>query len=248
MQISNLTAVADALHQMGRLNDAQTRYREAQEMQAIHDLKYPLLYGIGGFRYCTFLLSVPERASWQIICSGALKLTDETVAHGTTLQDVVQRAEKMFEWRKANDPLHSIAVEHLTMGRAILYQPILEKSDIQSAKSEIDQAVSGFHRSGRQDLVPFSLLTRAWLRLLSGNTTDAKNDLDDAWNIAERGPMKLFMADIHLYRARLFFREKAYPWGSPREDLASAEKLINDCGYHRRDEELADAKKAILGK
>lgn len=25
------------------------------------------------------------------------------------------------------------------------------------------------------------------------------------------------------------------------------EKLINDCGYHRRDEELADAKRAILG-
>jgi hypothetical protein len=29
--------------------------------------------------------------------------------------------------------------------------------------------------------------------------------------------------------------------------LEAAEKLINDCGYHRRDEELADAKRAILG-
>jgi hypothetical protein len=28
--------------------------------------------------------------------------------------------------------------------------------------------------------------------------------------------------------------------------LIAAEKLINDCGYHRRDEELADAKRAIL--
>jgi hypothetical protein len=27
--------------------------------------------------------------------------------------------------------------------------------------------------------------------------------------------------------------------------LAVAEKLINACGYHRRDEELADAKRAI---
>ncbi len=43
-----------------------------------------------------------------------------------------------------------------------------------------------------------------------------------------------------------------YPWdknpdGSPRgpkDDLAAAEKLINECGYHRRDEELADAKEA----
>lgn len=55
------------------------------------------------------------------------------------------------------------------------------------------------------------------------------------------------LADIHLYRARLFFREKTYPWKSPQDDLAAAEKLINDCGYHRRDEELA-AKRAILGQ
>ena len=34
---------------------------------------------------------------------------------------------------------------------------------------------------------------------------------------------------------------------SPQDDLAAAEKLIHDCGYHRRDEELADAKRAILG-
>jgi hypothetical protein len=59
--------------------------------------------------------------------------------------------------------------------------------------------------------------------------------------------MKLFQADIHLYRARLFFREPAYPWQSPHDDLAAAEKLINECGYHRRNEELADAKRAILG-
>jgi hypothetical protein len=66
--------------------------------------------------------------------------------------------------------------------------------------------------------------------------------------------MRLHLADIHLHRARLFGRLKAeggmlkYPWKSPQDDLAAAEKLINDCGYHRRDEELADAKKAILGQ
>jgi hypothetical protein len=37
------------------------------------------------------------------------------------------------------------------------------------------------------------------------------------------------------------------PGTSPQDDLAAAEKLINDCGYHRRDEELADAKLAVLG-
>lgn len=69
--------------------------------------------------------------------------------------------------------------------------------------------------------------------------------------------MKLFLADIHLYRARLFGVPLTptlspdgrgsidYPWESPAADLAAAEKLINDCGYHRRDAELADAKAAL---
>ena len=37
----------------------------------------------------------------------------------------------------------------------------------------------------------------------------AQSDLDEAWEIAERGPMPLFLADIHLHRARLFGRMKA---------------------------------------
>jgi hypothetical protein len=120
--------------------------------------------------------------------------------------------------------------------------------------------VAGLRRAGTQDHLPRGLLTRAWLRFLSGTRTgpeSAQSDLDEAWEIAERGPMKLFLADIHLTRARLFGNRKAetghrkeqtaYPWQSPAADLAAAEKLINDCGYHRRDEELADAKRVILG-
>ena len=154
------------------------------------------------------------------------------------------------------------------MGRTALYRTILEKSEIRNPKSEIEEAVDGLRRSGRSDFLPLGLLTRAWLRFLTGARTgpeSAQEDLEEAWEIAERGPMRLFMADIHLYRARLFGTRNAefgarneaaaYPWdrnpdGTPRgpkDDLAAAEKLINDCGYHRRDEELADAKRAILG-
>ncbi len=38
----------------------------------------------------------------------------------------------------------------------------------------------------------------------------------------------------------------AYPWKSPKADLAAAETLINAGGYHRRDEELGDAMQTIL--
>ena len=48
-------------------------------------------------------------------------------------------------------------------------------------------------------------------------------------------PMPLFLADIHLYRARLF--------GDPSA-LAEARRLIEKHGYGRRLEELADAEEA----
>jgi hypothetical protein len=104
-----------------------------------------------------------------------------------------------------------------------------------------------------QHCFPPALLTRAWLRFLTGARTgpeSAQEDLDEARKIAERGPMKLFLANIHLSRARLFGMKKeetVYPWKSPQDDLAAAEQLIRTCGYHRRDEELADAKRSIPG-
>ena len=108
----------------------------------------------------------------------------------------------------------------------------------ETARRELDAAVTGLRRAGAHT-----------------GLESAQEDLKEAWEIAERGPMKLFLADIHLHRARLFFREAKYPWDQhpdesprgPKDDLAAAEKLIHDCGYHRRDEELADAKRAILG-
>lgn len=45
--------------------------------------------------------------------------------------------------------------------------------------------------------------SRAWLRTLLGQPDLARADLDEAQQIAERGPMRLHMADIHLHRARL---------------------------------------------
>lgn len=66
------------------------------------------------------------------------------------------------------------------------------------------------------------------------------------------GGVVLFLADIHLHRARLFMRDTYYPWnrhedGTPRgpaDDLAAARRLIETHGYWRRKEELQDAEVA----
>jgi hypothetical protein len=74
------------------------------------------------------------------------------------------------------------------------------------------------------------------LRFVRGDVEGCQPDLDEAWEIAEPGPMRLRMADILLYRARLF-RDKGA--------LAEARKLIEQCGYWRRKEELEDAEAAL---
>jgi hypothetical protein len=129
--------------------------------------------------------------------------------------------------------LLDIALDHLTLGRAALYRAILEHSSLDTCHSSLDAAVSGLRRAGPES---------------------AQSDLDEAWEIAERGPMPLFQADIHLYRARLFGTRNAergvrnegpaYPWDSPQADLAAARQLIESCGYWRRKEELEDAEQA----
>src|SRR5947208_2333134 len=82
----------------------------------------------------------------------------------------------------------------------------------------------------------------ARLGLLQGDPAAAGADLDEVQQVGERGPMRLHLADVHLHRARLFFREDR---DEAREELKKARALIERCGYHRRDEELRDAEAVI---
>ncbi len=168
---------------------------------------------------------------------------------------VFQRAAQTLKWMQASSgaPLLTIALNHLTLGHAALYEALLKGSSLAPCHSSLHRAVDGLRRAGQQDYLPLSLLTRAWLRSLSDARTgpdSAQSDLDEAWEIAERGPMPLFLANIHLHRARLFGRLKPevtgepYPWESPAAHLAAARHLIEKHGYWRRKEELEDAEAA----
>jgi tetratricopeptide (TPR) repeat protein len=83
----------------------------------------------------------------------------------------------------------------------------------------LDQAVEFLRRAGQLHCLPLALLARG-----------TPHDLEEVFRIATRSGMKLFLADYHLAKG----------------NLAEAERLINETGYHRRDPELAvlRAKKA----
>ncbi len=110
------------------------------------------------------------------------------------------------------------------------------------------EALDFLRHAGQRDYYCPGLLARALFRATTGDFAGAREDLDEAFEIAERGPMRLHLADIHLHRARLFGlianRPADYPWVSARDDLDTARKLIETCGYGRRREELEDAEAA----
>jgi hypothetical protein len=151
------------------------------------------------------------------------------------LTSVSDRAQKMFELRAPSDSLLDVALDHLTSARVGLFQSILTDSPLAICHSPLNEAVNGLRAAGAQEFIPRGLLTCAWVRWLEGDRMGAKQDLDEVQEIAERSSMRLHLADCHLYRARLF---------KDKEALKQARVLIEECGYHRRDEELADAEKA----
>ncbi len=273
----NRTTHADALYQAGHLAEAEVLFREAEQMQAERHPTNPLLYSTSGLKYCDLLLTEAERAGWQRMQKPEVRSQKSEL--GNASRAVFERATKTLKIAEQHFGLLANAVDHLTLGRAAFYAAMLgptglsvgSKSteaaqhvptagELATSRRELDAAISGLRRAGTTHHLPRGLLTRAWLRFVEGKRTgfdSAQSDLDEAWVIAERGSMKLFLTDIHLHRARLFGvrnsegrvrreGEDKYPWESPAADLAAAETLIKVCGYHRRDGELADAKAALL--
>jgi len=157
---------------------------------------------------------------------------------------VAKRAEQTLEQtERAAMDLLSIALDHLTLGRAALFLALLDPAGptrpaLDRAARDITAAVDGLRAAGTTHHIPRALLPRALLHTLLQSPAAARADLDEAEQIASRGGMNLLLADCRLHRARLL-RDRA--------ELARARALIEQCGYRRRREELEDAETAAPG-
>jgi hypothetical protein len=232
------TTHADALHQAGRAMKADERFREAETLQGEGDPTTPLLYSVRGFRFCDLLLAGIERAAWCRCLVGQQPFDTQTLA------DVEHRAATALAISMRNQWVLNTALDNLTLGRVAFFRAILGDAALDSAHPRVEAAVNGLRQVGAIHHLPRGLLARAWFRTAQGDPAAARADLDEVQQIAERGPMRLFLADVHLHRARLFFRENR---DEARQELKNARALIERCGYHRRDEELRDAEAVIGG-
>ena len=210
-------------------------------MQAERRLEYPLLYSLRGFQYGELLLAEAERAAW-----GGPAATEGSEAYA----QVKKRAAQTLVWAEISPafPLE-IALDQLILARCALYADLLHgRTPGQDAQQHTKAAVAGLRQAGQQDELPRGLLTRAWLRHSLNNTDGAQADLDEAQRIAERGGMKLHLADIALTRARLFNNKAELDkaeLAQAHKLLGKARELIEECSYGRRLPELEDAEQRL---
>ena len=240
------TTLAEARLQAGETAAALTGFAVAEALQAQWQPEYPRLYSLQGFRYCDALLRSAERTAWAVGAGAAAGPAASAQRLGE-LQAVAERAQLMFEWRTPGDSMLDIGLDHLTLARVWLYRAWLQSASdpeacataLQAAAMAAGQAVDGLRKAGQDEFIVRGLLTRACVLHGNGDDKAARADLDEAERIAERGGMKLFLADVHLHRARLF---------RDRTALDAARKRIDEIGYERRRGELDDAQCLLDGR
>lgn len=250
---------ADALHSAGQIEEAARIFLDAEADQKDMQPEQPRLYSVQGYQYCDVLLT-----------KGDLNAAEARAAHSLAIAQwqswlldialdtlTISRAQTARALTSARSDLQGIARRNLN----ILQQ-------------QVDSLVDGLIAAGEVGFIARGLLVRSVFLRVIGDENGAARDLDLVEEISEPGPMRLHLCDMALERARLAFAqieafaplngmlEKDNP---PKPEVPSAEEIaklreeagkqikiaddyIQSCGYHRRDEELAELKEVLAGK
>lgn len=252
--------LADAFHAAGRRDEASQAFADAERRQKQRGPAYRFLSSLGGYRYCDLLLGSGHYAA-------AYARASDTIASA-----------------QQNGLLLDTALDTLTLGRAglglaldtvvVAEPPAMKTSDdVRAACFHLNDAVDGLRAAGAAEFNPLGTLGRAASRRSIGDWKGAARDLDEVEEIAEPGPMRLFLCDAALERARLAFArieafaplngliddappkpeppdeaERAHLHEEAARQLGIAAGLIETCGYHKRDEELAELQAVFRGE
>jgi tetratricopeptide (TPR) repeat protein len=186
---ANRALLADAFYAAGEGAKAAGLFVDAEQRQREFQPDYPILHSFAGYLYCDLLLSQGRSA------------------------EVRERAAQTIEVARRQNYVLAVALDTLTIGRAHLALALgslangvsagLASVDARAAAARLDQAIDGLRASGQNDDLSRGLIARAAFRRAAGNWDGAKRDLDEAEEIAEPGPMRLYLCDIALERARL---------------------------------------------
>ncbi len=251
--------VAEMLLAAGNPNKSEAILEEAERLQGKWQPIRPILYSKGGYIYCDLLLS---RGDWE---------------------SARKRAQQVFDWEHKSTTPSDKGFVRISLARAH-FGLALEKVSTQKVSSRaceltniarlrFEQTIESMRTAGALNYVTQSLIARSSFLRSIGHSDRAARDLDEVEEIAEPGPMRLYLCDIALERARLAFaRSEAFaplnglmddsppkperPGAAERKQLqqeaenqlAIAADYIGKCGYRRRDAELAELQAVLKGE
>jgi hypothetical protein len=250
MSISRATE-ANALHAAGKVHNAADLFADAERRQQAVRAQFPFLYSMQGYWFCDLLLSQRQAAA-------ALERASHTLQWART------------HFSNLTVTLDSLTIGRAHLAEALQSLPKASlghsaRDHARAASTWLREAAERLLASRNNDQIPRGLLARVAFRRSVGDWDRAKSDLNEAKEIAESSEMRLYWCDCALEGARLALarREVFAPLNglvepSPprpvlpdataaaalreeaRKELDVARKLIAECGYHRRDEELAE--------
>jgi tetratricopeptide (TPR) repeat protein len=257
LQVVARSTRANALFAHGQSDEAERLFAEAERTQQHHSYELPLLYGVQGYWYCDLLLATRR---WQA---------------------VTERSRWMRRIENKDTPLLDKGLARLAAGRghvglaltALKSTGSFDPGSISLARSLLDESIDWTRTAGTFDILPSCIFVRAAFRRSAGDWDGSARDLDEVEEIAEPGPMRLYLCDMALERARLAFAEieafaplNGFTGDSPSKPVApdvteaaglkdDAEKqlaigadYVETCGYHRRDEELVELQAVLRGE
>jgi TIR domain/AAA ATPase domain len=256
-KLKNRAQHAIALHAAGRSQDAESLFAriERQVLKLYHGQHQ--LISVAGAGYSSLL---GDKGQWIAVRQ-----------RSQTSLGIAERMGRLLDISLAN-----LALGKANLALALKYGP--NQSDKSSTQKEqfgllsILASITGFQRYGNNGYVPMGLLARAAFHRSAGDWSAAMSDLDEVEEIAEPGPMRLHLCDTALERARLaFVRIEAFaplsgmleresddvpkpnlPIAELRDEAEKQLKIaagyIEQCGYHRRDDELAELQAVLRGE
>jgi tetratricopeptide (TPR) repeat protein len=266
MRMIMRTTLADALHQSGAAPEALAAFAEAEAMQKEKQPDLPNLYSLSSYRYSDFLLASGQPHA-VIENYHYCRQSGDSLLTLALEELAVGRAHAALCSRPActgplSSPLKPVLIQPSRDTSTTVSPAALDdrgepghngagdgggdkggSGNAAKAVTHLDAAVDGLRRAGTDYILPAGLLARAAFRRSQGTYPAATTDLAEALDIASRGEMRLYLADIHLETARLLLAQFDGDDSTLRAEteahIQAAADLIKATGYNRRQAELA---------
>lgn len=245
--------LAGALHQGGNLKEANRLFFESAKFyQGVSNVR--VLCSVPGALFRDLLLDPAERAFWITLWESSslrgARVVFEVAGRRVSLRkaELLHACERVYDEASAAYTVAISSKRHMQIGldlNSLVRSRLIEKA-LGKMNGATERLISGLmtdalwhlRQGGVIEKVCPALLTASLhYHRIMGDEEKARGCLDEAQQIAERGPMPLYLADVHLHRARLF-HDKA--------ELKRARVLIEKHSYWRRKEELEDAEAASV--